>query len=735
MPVFAAPVVPGQIDSFDDINDVVGGGADPNWVEATGGYNGTYMVQALVGAPNEVTEGAGSMKIDFTQYSAPGKRDEPFRNFDPALDLTNYKDLAITLWVWVKDANDTRQDHSLDSRLTDIVLTDANFVYYDPTVSPYPDWDGPLGKFTLQPLKNDGWNKVVAPLRNFLWTKDNYNVEDSTVDPNTEVLWSDVNQIALFTATPTIGDQNAIYIDDMRFESISPQPLPYQVASFDDINDELWQETHGAPQYMLQTPGGDPNFREGSGSMMIDFINNDVIYDIDPKIALIPALDFADGNDWAISVWVWSDLPNAYGTLLDDGFLWEIILHDNAGNTGHYRVPRQDFDAGTGWTKVTARIDEFIWSDTWGAGSFGNMPASQANLDAIVALSLWNMDYPNGGNNIYLDDLRIEPAVEALSEAVVYNADYGTITVDGNTPDWAALVDSDIIDFNLADPSIKGQPTGDLHVQYRLAWDPNYLYILVEEQPGDNLAWEANDAGTLDNGTTNDAGTKYDSLALSFDFTNSKLPSVDVHMGFYLVLGLNSSEKPDVMISYGDPRGVVTRWVTYNALIANGSAATGGTLGSRVIEARVKWSDLESGIDSWFKPAGGIVAAVQAGYIFGCDPHLQDRDNDSSAYDADHGLAWFSGRDNAIQWAQGNFRWPTGKDKYSTDIRLVYSAGDLDFDGDVNFVDYAQFAAEWRETDCNSLNDFCNGADILIPMNGEVDLEDLGRFALRWLLP
>jgi hypothetical protein len=49
-------------------------------------------------------------------------------------------------------------------------------------------------------------------------------------------------------------------------------------------------------------------------------------------------------------------------------------------------------------------------------------------------------------------------------------------------------------------------------------------------------------------------------------------------------------------------------------------------------------------------------------------------------------------------------------------------------------VDYAQFAREWRETDCNNVNDFCDGADIVIPMDGDVDLEDLAKFALRWLL-
>jgi hypothetical protein len=37
---------------------------------------------------------------------------------------------------------------------------------------------------------------------------------------------------------------------------------------------------------------------------------------------------------------------------------------------------------------------------------------------------------------------------------------------------------------------------------------------------------------------------------------------------------------------------------------------------------------------------------------------------------------------------------PTDRDVYNTDIRLVCSAGDLDSDCDVDFVDYAQLATE-----------------------------------------
>ena len=700
MPLFAA--TPVQIDSFDDINDT-------NWVETTG----SYMEQALVGGVNEVNEGAGSMKFAFTRYTWPDKDDEVIRTFDPALDFNNYEELAITLWVWTYDPNDSRRLTFL-SRLKEITLYDgsARRGRFPAILSTLPPMQMVL------PLKNVGWNKVIAPLRNFAW-------EDGAIaiDPNV-VDWNDITKIGLVARTEEPddpNDQNDIYIDDMQLEWAPLQPAkPYQLASFDDINDELWDETHGTG-FMVQTPPGDPNFREGTGSMMIDFVNHGAAdWDITPTMTFIPALDFTDGNDWAITMWVWTDL-------VLDSYLWEIIVHDVAGHQGRYRVPRADINTGYGWNKITARIDELLWDVGY---CLPVMSADEACLDAIVAVEMWTMSFPNWGNNIYLDDLRIEPAVEALSEAVVYNADYGTITVDACAADWAGLVDSDIIDFDLT--AVPDQPKGDLHVKYRLAWDQNYLYILVEEQPGDDVATEANDFPTPEvfySGGFNDGGTYFDSLALSFDFTNNRLPGVNVQMGLWLFLGLSSDGRTDFIMAMGN--GV--RGFHIPALVADSNVATSGTLGSRVIEARLKWSVLDSAIDSWFQPAGGIAAAIQPGYIFGCDPRLQDREDAASPWDATHGLAWFTG--SGKLWPQGEDRWPTGRDTFSTDIRLVCSAGDLDFDCDVDFVDYAQLAAEWYETGCDNLNDFCNGADIVTPMDGDVDLEDLGRFALRWLLP
>jgi hypothetical protein len=57
---------------------------------------------------------------------------------------------------------------------------------------------------------------------------------------------------------------------------------------------------------------------------------------------------------------------------------------------------------------------------------------------------------------------------------------------------------------------------------------------------------------------------------------------------------------------------------------------------------------------------------------------------------------------------------------------LIY-LGDIEPDGDVDFVDYAVFAGYWQNTNCGA----CGGADLT--GDGIVDLSDLAELAEHWL--
>ncbi|MGD1041747.1 MAG: hypothetical protein ABR913_01645 [Sedimentisphaerales bacterium] len=507
-----------------------------------------------------------------------------------------------------------------------------------------------------------------------------------------------------------------------------------QISSMDDINEALSTTVEpptGWPTgawYDDRTTGwmkqevNDVNYvHEGAGSMRMALsLWGSGNVDVEPKMGFSPALDFSDYNNLAITLWVWSDRT--------DSKFREIILYDNddTPHNGRFVVHPPD---SNGWTKVVANLKEFSWYD-------GTTPISpdDANWSSIGTIGLFSScglpanETLHNIHDIYLDDLRLENAQVALSQATIVNAArvFGTITVDGNAADWANLVDSDVVDFDLA--TVPNPPNGNLHVKYRLAWDPDYLYILVQEQPGDLVATEANQVGgyavpwSLDDRFGGDA--YYDALTLYFDFTNVH-PILGGQQGIslWLFLGLNSKSKPDVMMAWTN-----AVWAHHQpAAVTNGMARTSGTLGNRVIEAKIKWSDLDSAIDEWRLPEGGLAAAVKPGYIFGCNPRLDDFEKSSAwfAPTTERGTAWLNGE--LWDW-EGT---PSATGIYAKNVRLVCSAADLTGDCYVNFKDYAQFAEQWGNNDCNNLNSFCNGADIVI--DGTVNMTDLAKFTQEWL--
>ncbi len=66
---------------------------------------------------------------------------------------------------------------------------------------------------------------------------------------------------------------------------------------------------------------------------------------------------------------------------------------------------------------------------------------------------------------------------------------------------------------------------------------------------------------------------------------------------------------------------------------------------------------------------------------------------------------------------------------YSDIFRVV--TFDLNDDGPVNLIDFAQFSSEWSNQPCNSGNNWCNYTDY--NSDGHNDIVDLALFALHWL--
>jgi hypothetical protein len=698
-----------QIDSMDNVIDPCDPDANDendNFWHDNRRLTG-YMKQEDV----NVNEGTGSMKIDFTMYPSGTENGfdiEPIRNFQTDLDFTHYEDLAITVWVWT-DVEILNKD----SELHQIIL--------------YDNLPG-CGRFTVPAPSVAGWRKVIAPLNSFGW-EGSLGPGNPHGDPN----WAAIGKIGLW-ASCYEDPGNEIYMDDLCVELAHPPlVLPFQIASFDDIAEEGWSDDRHTG-YMRQEVN-DVNI-EGTGSMRIAFADwpgqglPAEANDISVLFAFPAALDFNDSyKNWAITVWIWSD--PAGDSQVNQILLNAVGYEAGSGQIGRYNVPPP---VTAGWQKVTANLAEFIWEPI--NGWPGAITPDNARWDKILSVELYascSRDPNINNSDIYYDDLRFDSNQVLLSEARIVNADYGTITVDGNAADWAALVDSDIVDFDLA---AVPEPNGNLHVKYRLAWDPNYLYMLVQEQTGDTCSTEANLVGDKngDWSLNDQAGGDYyyDNLSLCFDFTNNHWPGTDGSVSLWLFLGLNSKGSTDMMMAWANDG--VTGWVNTAGqrkhrplAIVDGSVATSGTLGHRITEAKVSWSVLAGYITPWRLPEGGLLAAIKPGYIFGCDPRLSDYELANIILHPELVPTPERGR----AWLNGEWRGPTGRDIYSTDVRLVYSAGDLDFDYDVDFVDLQVLAENWLDDDCNNLNDFCNGADIVI--NGKVNFVDYAQLALRWL--
>jgi hypothetical protein len=300
-------------------------------------------------------------------------------------------------------------------------------------------------------------------------------------------------------------------------------------------------------------------------------------------------------------------------------------------------------------------------------------------------------------------------------------ADYGTMTIDANASDWQNLNSS------IKSMDLQSLPTpednGDLYCEYSLAWDEDYLYLLIEEKIGDNLATEAPNHDSLEDRD----GLAYDGMSFFFDFDSDgsrNSTGSEANIDYWFWAGLSSTDQNDLLMVWtqGD-------WGSNDlAATANSTVATSGSLGTRVVEARISWNDINDVLTEERHPQGGLLNAVGAGYVFGCDPRVIDTEDTDGPYDTSRGSAWVNG----TMWTA-----PSGNDTYSTDVILICNSPvDMDDNCKTNFVDMAYLAGEWLNGGCGISNNWCDKADVepIGHPDGDVDYGDLSELALHWLV-
>jgi hypothetical protein len=402
-------------------------------------------------------------------------------------------------------------------------------------------------------------------------------------------------------------------------------------------------------------------------------------------------------NDWTSSFFVSLD-PVAIDSVAFDVLWAEPQLDDGSG--GPHMSGAEDF------------LHEAALADNPPSGTFYD-PDHSGDVTRLPSLGThehWNNPIDRQySRNLGTGD-GIELVMLSLSDAYKYhNADYAAITVDGNPIDWASL-NSEAVEMDLAKLQADN---GDMACQYRLAWDKDYLYILAEELSGDT---EATEAGCLSGCATEmDDGTGgesiYDNLGLLFDFNNDGItnnvgdPIDTTRIDLWLFLGFSSTGRTDLMMTWGNGT-----WGPGHipGFIANGSVATSGTLGGRVIEARLKWQDIINTLEPSRHPFGGFENAIHAGFTFGCEPRLADQEGvlitESAPATAARGMNGLHGL--------GPWEFPTGNCEDSREGQLIFSGtcselltegigypGDYDGDCDVDWDDMTGLIESWLQ--CN----------------------------------
>jgi hypothetical protein len=342
----AAPI-PGQIDTFDDLNSwSVYPAEKVSVVEPT-------VRQGSDSVPNVVQEGTGSLIADFTPY---------VHNTDPAnyyiskivtsLDLSpasigvdpNTSGAAISLWQWLGKS-------TLTGRLTSIIFETSyqnDFTY------------------ALQPwnyTKPAGWHEVFITQAEF--------VVNGTPD------WSDINKITLIASAYNETNPEDVIFDDLRLVEYV-LPAPDVIDSFDDISG--WNVYPTSAGGIIQGAGSDPNniLREGTGSMIVDHtpypgfhnynLNKQVVIDLSPSVI--------GATDAAISLWMWigKDTPTArldmltFETSYDNHFSYDPQPWNYTKPIGWYNfvIPQADFTVtGTAdWSNITnIKIDTSSYND------------------------------------------------------------------------------------------------------------------------------------------------------------------------------------------------------------------------------------------------------------------------------------------------------------------------------------------------------------------------------------
>lgn len=178
----------------------------------------------------------------------------------------------------------------------------------------------------------------------------------------------------------------------------------------------------------------------------------------------------------------------------------------------------------------------------------------------------------------------------------------GTPKLDGRGRGWGDIR-STVLDHDLA-----ALGKGCAAARYRWAWDDEALFLLVEETRAPAVIAECPHGLYFAGGEFKRAN----GVSFWFDFSGSGTTE-------------NGDFAPRFGFSSSSRRDLYTCTLNHRVLVSSRPAAevfTSGAPGSRIIEARIPWAEIDALLVEELIPAGGLCSAVRTGFGFGCQPLL-----------------------------------------------------------------------------------------------------------------
>jgi hypothetical protein len=199
----------------------------------------------------------------------------------------------------------------------------------------------------------------------------------------------DINDLAIFAASwlsdDSLNCSNTAISNDIEGLAVmasqwkDSKNFAQQVGAFDDIAAELWYDERATGLMTASSQTG--IFVEGSGSLRVAYEQASGVWDVTPT-KILP--EITDLTSKSFSLYLWTDSQG-------DSTLNQVILFDENNNISRFSVVKPD---SAGWNRIAGAFADFTPDD------------SSFDMTRVKRLQLWFSSWTDGGNSVYVDDLR-----------------------------------------------------------------------------------------------------------------------------------------------------------------------------------------------------------------------------------------------------------------------------------------------------------------------------------------